>query len=105
MRAGVLHHHNVLWPASKGPYLDASSSDRLFGHASLLVELLEPHSAARIVLPTSWVVKYGCHGAARRLPFELRTRVIGATFHSQMNRAEFESAYRDMQVWEDVFRR
>ncbi|WP_407713163.1 HAD domain-containing protein [Comamonas testosteroni] len=102
---GVLHHHNVLWSASKGPYLDASSSDRLFEHAPLLVELLEPHSAVRIVLSTSWAVKYGCHGAARRLPFELRTRVIGATYHSQMNRAEFESAYRGMQVWADVFRR
>lgn len=102
---GVLHHHNVLWSASKWPYLDASSSDRLFEHASLLVDLLEPHSSVRIVLSTTWAVKYGCRGAARRLPFELRNRVIGATFHSQMNRTEFESAYRGMQVWADVFRR
>ena len=102
---GVLHHHNVLWSASKGPYLDASSRERLFEHAPLLVELLEPHPAVRIVLSTSWAMKYGCHGAARRLPLELRTRVVGATFHSQMNRAEFESAYRGMQVWADVFRR
>jgi hypothetical protein len=101
---GVLHHHNVLWSASK------ALPRRIFQRqvirtCSLLVELLEPHSAVRIVLSTSWAVKYGCHGAARRLPLELRTRVIGATFHSQMNRAEFESAYRGMQVWADVFRR
>ena len=102
---GVLHHQNVLWSASKGPYLEAPAGHTLFEHAPLLAELLKPYPAIRIILSTSWAVKYGCYGAARRLPLELRTRVIGATFHSQMDRAGFESAYRGMQVWADVFRR
>ena len=65
---GVLHHHNVLWSAKRGPYLDASAQDVLFQHAELLLGLLRPYPDIRIVLSTSWVLKYGCYGATRRLP-------------------------------------
>ena len=96
---GVLHHHNVLWSAKRGPHLDASAQDVLFQHAELLLGLLRPYPDIRIVLSTSWVLKYGCYGAARRLPAELQDRVIGATFHTKMDRTTFEDAFRGMQVW------
>lgn len=102
---GVLHHQNVLWSKRRGPYLDASTQDVLFQHAEALLELLDPYPDIRLVLSTSWVLRYGCHGAARRLPAELRARVIGATFHTKMDRSSFEDAYRGMQVWADVYRR
>ena len=102
---GVLHHENVLWSKSRGPYLEAPQPHKLFEHALLLEKLIEPFPDVAIVLSTSWVVRYGCYGAARRLPASLRKRVIGATFHSQMNRADFDDAYRGMQVWSDVYRR
>lgn len=102
---GVLHHHNVLWSTKRGPHLDASAQDVLFQHAELLLGLIRPYPDIRIVLSTSWVLKYGCYGAARRLPAELRARVIGATFHSKMDRTTFEDAFRGMQVWGDVYRR
>ena len=102
---GVLHHENVLWSKSRGPYLEAPPPHKLFEYVPLLEQLMDPFPDVAIVLSTSWVLKYGCHGTARRLPVSLRQRVIGATFHSQMNRADFEDAYRGMQVWSDVYRR
>lgn len=102
---GVLHHHNVLWSPRRGPYLEASAQDVLFQHAELLLGLIHPYPDISIVLSTSWVLKYGCHGAAKRLPAELQARVVGATFHSKMDRSSFEDAYRGMQVWADVYRR
>lgn len=102
---GVLHHENCLWHPRRGPYLVAPTGHVLFQHASLLVDVLAPYPQWKLVLSTSWVVQYGCYQAAKRLPEELRNRVIGATFHSQMNRALFQSMPRGMQVWKDVGRR
>ena len=60
----------------------------------------------QIVLSTSWAVKYGVTGAAKRLPHELRSRVIGGTFHSRhMCRDEFQQIHRGAQVISDVQRR
>lgn len=102
---GVLHHGEVYWSPRKGPYIDPTVKQNLFAYTSLLEELLSPYPNLAIVLSTSWVLNYGCHGAAKRLPFSLRQRVIGATFHSQMRREDFDNASRGMQVWSDVYRR
>lgn len=103
---GVLHHENVHWHSTKGPYIkDAPPGHVLFQHVDLLVKLLAPYPLIRIVLSTSWVRRYGCAGAAKRLPMALRERVIGATFHSKMDPVEFYGAPRGMQVWGDVVRR
>lgn len=102
---GVLHHENVLWHPKKGAYLEAPPQYILFQHAELLSELLDPYPKIKIVLSTSWVRSYGCYRAAKRLPDELRKRVIGATFHSQMYEQGFIAAPRGMQVWGDVVRR
>ena len=102
---GVLHHENVLWHPTRGPQLVAPESLRLFQHVDLLAEVLKPHPGIGIVLSTAWTLQYGCRGAARRLPLSLRHRVVGATFHSAMNRDQFLSLSRGMQVWSDVHRR
>lgn len=102
---GVLHHENVLWHPSRGVYLDAPAQYVLFQHVDLLDAWLEPYPDVRLVLSTSWVRTFGFSRAARRLPPRLRARVIGATYHSQMNRQVFAAIPRGMQVWEDVQRR
>lgn len=102
---GVLHPQRVYWSPRKGPYLRDPHGHRLFEHAGLLQEVLAPYPATALVLSTSWVLRYGCRGTARRLPRELRDRVIGATFHSRMSRDTFTSMSRGMQVWADVARR
>lgn len=102
---GVLHHENVLRQPQRGPHLVAPAGHRLFQHVDLLTEMLEPYPGISIVLSTAWVLRYGCRGAARRLPQPLRQRVVGATFHSGMDRDQFLAAGRGMQVWSDVHRR
>lgn len=104
---GVLHHENCRWNKKKGPILRAPPGYTLFQHADLLSQTLRPYPELKIVLSTSWVRRRGFHRAARRLPAELRARVIGATWHSENKSIENEwiSASRGMQVWGDVVRR
>nr|WP_326528037.1 HAD domain-containing protein [Rhodoferax sp.] len=102
---GVLHHENVFWHHKKGPYLKAPPQYSLFQHSDLLVELLDPYPQLKIVLSTSWARVYGCDKAAKRLPESLRSRVIGATFHSRMFEQGFLDSSRGMQIWSDVTRR
>jgi HAD domain in Swiss Army Knife RNA repair proteins len=101
---GVLHHENVLWHHKRGVYAGPPGFT-LFEHAGLLDELLIPYPSLRIVLSTSWVRQYGCSGSAKHLPPGLRDRVIGATFHSEMNERVFEVKPRGQQVLEDIARR
>jgi hypothetical protein len=102
---GVLMHEGVFWHPRRGAYLVAPAGYRLFQHASLLDEMLQPYPGIRVVLSTSWVRQYGCSGAAKRLPPGLRQRVIGATYHSRMTVHEFAGLPRGAQVTEDVLRR
>ena len=102
---GTLMHEGVFWHPRRGAYLVAPAGYRLFQHASLLDEMLQPHPAIQIVLSTSWVRQYGCSGAAKRLPPGLRSRVIGATYHSRMPAHVFTGLPRGAQVTEDVLRR
>ena len=104
---GVLHNENCLWHPRRGPYLDAPDGHTLFEHAPLLADILAPFPEIKIVLSTSWVRQYGCTGTAKKLPPDLRNRVIGATWHSAYKHLEQEwiSAPRGMQIWGDVQRR
>jgi hypothetical protein len=102
---GVVHHENVLWNSRIGAYLSAPDEFKLFQHVPLLEKLLAPYPEVRIVLSTSWVRRYGCTGSAKNLGYELRHRVIGATFHSRMDESLFLEKPRGQQVWEDVLRR
>lgn len=101
---GVLHHENVLWHPRRGAY-SGPPGFVLFEHAGLLDELLAPFPQVGIVLSTSWVRLYGCSKTAKRLPASLRSRVLGATFHSEMNESIFSSLPRGQQVLRDVERR
>lgn len=102
---GVLHHENCLWHPKKGAYLSAPSEFTLFQHAELLEALLAPYPAVLIVLSTNWVRRYGVARTAKRLPEDLRQRVIGATVHSAMDENYLSSLPRGLQVYEDVLRR
>jgi len=102
---GVLHHENCFWHPRRGAYLVAPSGYTLFQHAPLLEKLLEPYPDIKIVLSTSWLRRYGYSATAKRLPQNLRARVIGATFHSRMDEGYFADLPRGQQVFDDVLRR
>jgi HAD domain in Swiss Army Knife RNA repair proteins len=102
---GVLHHENVLWHPRIGAYLSAPDQYVLFQHTELLEQLLAPYPKVQIVLSTSWAVRYGCARAAKNLRPALRARVVGSTYHSQMDEQGFIATPRGLQVWADVVRR
>lgn len=101
---GVLHHENVLRHPRRGIYAGPPGFV-LFEHAPLLETLLERFPEVRIVLSTSWVRVLSYSRALERLPRGLQMRVIGATFHSEMDAEIFASKTRGRQVLEDVARR
>lgn len=101
---GVLHHEDVWWHPRKGAYIQTPGY-QLFEHAHLLEKALEPYPGVRIVLSTSWVRVRRFSRAVKRLSPGLRERVIGATFHTRMNRDSFEALPRGVQVLNDVARR
>lgn len=103
---GVMHHENVLWHPRIGAYLSTpDDGDLLFEHAELLEQLLEPYPHIRIVLSTSWVIRYGCARATNNLRPALRSRVIGATYPIRTDKRKFWETPRGLQVWSDVVRR
>ncbi|MGF6727566.1 hypothetical protein P3T43_006958 [Paraburkholderia sp. GAS41] len=103
---GVLHPEDVRRRAGKGPYIASPSGHVLFEHAPLLADVLRPYPDIHIVLSTSWVRWYrSVHRVTRKLPPELRARVVGATYHQDMDEESFQQAPRGMQVWADVLRR
>lgn len=101
---GVLHHEDVWWHPRRGAYVKPPGFT-LFAHAPLLAYQLRSYPEVRIVLSTSWVPVRRFSEAKKRLPQELRERVIGSTFHTRMNRELFDNLSRGMQVWSDVQRR
>lgn len=102
---GALHHENVWWDPTQGPFIKAAGSFTLFQHAELLAAVLRTYPAIRIVLSTTWVLRYGLEASLKPLPASLRERVIGATYEHGMNRRAFAATPRGMQVWADVLRR
>lgn len=103
---GVLHHENCHWHPGRGPSLSAPARYELFQHNVLLEQMLAPYPCLKIVLSTSWVVRYGLTKTANRLSPSLLARVIGATFHSRhMNVDDFLHLPRGQQVHDDVRRR
>lgn len=78
---GVLHPDAVHLERGR-PVLRAEGE--LFMWVGHLVEALANHPDVRIVLSTSWARELRFTRARDRLPAELRSRVIGATWHSGM---------------------
>lgn len=104
---GVLHPESVYLLHRRGPVLLDAPGHRLFEHCLLLEQMLAPYPDVRIVLSTSWVRRYrgSIRRLARKLTSGLQARVVGATYHSRMDREEFAAAPRGMQIWSDVLRR
>jgi hypothetical protein len=101
---GVLHPEHCYWHPRKGPYLKAPGHS-LFEHLALLERLLEAHPKVRIVLSTTWVQTYQFSETARKLGPSLSPRVIGATYHTGMDKEGFRDMPRGLQVLGDVARR
>jgi hypothetical protein len=103
---GVLHPKEVWRYSGSGPYVARPPGHQVFEHAALLERCLEPYPELRIVLSTNWVLVFrSVRKVARRLPSGLRQRVVGATFHRQMDLGWFRSIPRGLQIWGDVCRR
>jgi hypothetical protein len=102
---GALHHHNVLWKPKVGPYLAAPEGYRLFQHVGLLEELLAPYPQVKLVLSTSWVVRYGLWKASKRLTPALRERCIDGTYHYGLKGNAWLELPRGVQVSRDAERR
>ena len=103
---GVLHPEPVFRHPKRGLYFGVDCvGHKLFENASIVSEALVPYPDVSIVLSTSWVRVLGFSRARAYLPEPLRSRVIGATFHSAMNKFEFDSMSRGAQVLADATRR
>lgn len=102
---GVLHHDSVFRSRARGIYLDAPASFKLFQHLPLLEHALAPYPDVQIVLSTTWVRVLAFSRAVRFLSPDIRSRVIGATFHSNMDVDSFLKKSRGQQVLDDVLRR
>lgn len=104
---GCLHPSAVYTKHGVGPFLLNCPGHELFEQAPLLDRLLANYPTVKIVFSTTWVSRY--RGRIPRLssnlPTGLRDRVIGATYHSEMDREVFQSSSRGMQIWSDVLRR
>jgi len=92
---GVLHP-DAAYLISGCPVLKAEGE--LFMWAPVLVELLRPYPEIKIILSTSWVRVLGFGKACNFLPLELRSKVIGGTWHSAMGR-HAEGAHRTDISW------
>lgn len=104
---GVFHPAQVYQYRKHGPRLMNCPGHTMFEHCGLLERELEPFPDIRIVISSSWAVRY--RGSIRRITSHLtpalQARVIGATYHSRMNAIEFLAMPRGWQIWDDVTRR
>lgn len=106
---GVLHADDVYIDARHRPFMRGEGA--LFEYAHCLAQILAPYPEVALVLSTSWVRVKGFTYAVKRLPDSLRSRVIGATWHSGWGKDPerrawwIESSTRYMQIAGDVGRR
>lgn len=89
---GVLHP-DAVFLSSKGPMLNGPGD--LFMWSSHLSGVLASFPSVSLVLSTSWVRHLGFNRAVKALPPAIATRVIGATWHSTM-----EKGWLDEQKWD-----
>lgn len=94
---GVLHPDCVFRVPGRGLVLRAEGH-QLFESAPILEAILSPYPKVQIVLSTSWVRILGFDRTVSRLPAPLNKRVVGATWHSQMDQQEWIARSRCEQV-------
>jgi hypothetical protein len=93
---GVLHPDEVY--RIRGRIILQCDGMNLFEWAPLLAEHLEPYPDLRIILSTSWVRVLSFSEARAWLPDSLASRVIGATWHSAMDKHWWINLSRYQQV-------
>lgn len=94
---GVLHPDDVYLECGQ-PVLHATG--HLFMWAPLLEDALADYPDVRIVLSTSWARELRFARARDRLPQGLRSRVVGATWHSAM--AGIDGSSLGRATWWDM---
>lgn len=94
---GVLHP-DAVYLERGNPVLRAEGE--LFMWAGLLADMLASHEDVKIVLSTSWARELRFARARDHLPKALRSRVIGATWHSAMATDEGYGS-RGRETWWD----
>lgn len=108
---GVLHHEDVYMDKEDGVIYfgeEALANGRehsLFQHAPILIEALEPYPFVQIVLSTTWSRVLGHEQARAHLPPALARRVVGSTYHREMDAYAFCRMSRGEQVLMDAKRR
>ena len=105
---GVLHPDAAYLDRYGRIYL--KSQGTLFGYAQHLSEILDPYPDVKIVLSTSWVRVKGFGKTLKKMPSDLQSRVIGATWHSGYKQDTemlewWEYSSRFQQIQRDVLRR
>ncbi|KVW95884.1 HAD domain-containing protein [Thiobacillus denitrificans] len=93
---GVLHPDAAYW--INGQIVLRCEGRSLFEWAPVLAECLEPYPEVQIVLSTSWVRVLSYNKARAWLPDSLAECVIGATWHSSMNRYWWDGLSRYQQI-------
>ncbi len=107
---GVLHHEDVYMDMMGVIYFGQEAKatgreHRLFQHAPILIDALEPYPFVEIVLSTTWSRALGYKEAKSYLPPALAKRVVGATFHRKMDVHTFANMPRGEQILMDTKRR
>lgn len=92
---GVLHPDEVYMIRGR-PTLRAEGS--LFMWVDVLEKTLSPYPQIEIVLATSWVRWRSYSRTCKALPEVLRTRIVGATWHSRMDPREWAELTRYQQI-------
>lgn len=101
---GVLHPNDVYMQKGRGIELRAHGHN-LFEHVETLAGVLEPHPYIRIVLSTSWVAALRSFSKTKcYLPEALQQRVTGSTWHSGVDRYEWDAMARYDQIASYVMR-
>lgn len=107
---GVLQPDSIYWFRSKGIILVKEELPpefqdcSLFCYADILVAALEDFPDVKIILSTSWVPTIGYSRSRNRLPEKLRSRVVGATYHSQ-HTPRWHDQTRYQQILDDAYSR
>ncbi len=92
---GVLHP-DAVFLSRKGPQLRGDGT--LFMWTELLESELKSFPDVKIVLSSSWVRHLGFSRSLKRLPAGLRSRVVGATWHSSMGRDLADKVWWDQST-------
>lgn len=103
---GVLHPNVVSFEGRKPPRLRASGH-ALFENNGLLQDVLALCPSTDVVLHSWWVPLIGFQAAREALPQAVRSRVVGATWHSSrgLRARRKQSGCRRSWLEEDLMRR